>query len=59
MDEKFIKEFKELGNPYEIMNLEYNCSRLEIKVAFNSLSRKYHPDKNPDNPKARTLYHIN
>ena len=49
MDEKFIKELKELGNPYEIMNLEYNCSRLEIKVAFNSLSRKYHPDKNPDN----------
>lgn len=49
MDEKFIKELKELGNPYEIMNLEYSCSRLEIKVAFNSLSRKYHPDKNPDN----------
>ena len=33
---------------YEVMGLKKTATQKEIKKAFRKLSRKYHPDKNPD-----------
>jgi len=36
---------------YQILGLDKNASKDEIKRAFRKLARKYHPDVNPDEPK--------
>jgi curved DNA-binding protein CbpA len=37
-------------NYYEILGVNKNASEEEIKVAFKSLAKKYHPDKHAGNP---------
>jgi len=37
---------------YDILELSEDCSGDEIKKSYKKLALKYHPDKNPDNPKA-------
>jgi DnaJ-class molecular chaperone len=37
---------------YEILGLQHDCIDREIEVAFQKLSRKYHPDKNKGNANA-------
>jgi len=32
-------------NPYTILNLDRNCTKNDIKVAYRKLALKYHPDK--------------
>ena len=33
---------------YEVLELPVSASQEEIREAFRRLSRKYHPDRNPD-----------
>jgi len=39
-------------NYYEILGVEKNAAEKDIKSAYRKLARKWHPDANPDNPKA-------
>lgn len=39
-----------MSDPYSILGVDRNASDDEIKKAYRSLSRKYHPDANINNP---------
>lgn len=41
-----------MTDPYEILGLKRGASDEEIKKAYRSLSRRYHPDANVNNPNA-------
>ena len=41
---------------YEILELEKDATADEIKKSFRKLARKYHPDKNPDDPEAEKKF---
>ena len=38
-------------DPYAVLGLNRNATDEEIKKAYRSLSRKYHPDANINNPR--------
>ena len=41
---------------YKILELEKSASQSEIKASYRRLAKKYHPDKNPNNPKAEEIF---
>ena len=41
---------------YEVLGINKNASADEIKSAFRKLSKKYHPDLNPDDPTAEEKF---
>src|ERR1051325_1551533 len=45
-----------LPNHYEILQLSPTASSAEIKRQFYTLSKKHHPDRNPDDPTASTRF---
>ena len=47
-------------NPYSVLGVSETASDEEIRAAYRSLAKKYHPDLNPNNPEAtRRMNDIN
>ncbi|MEL6920281.1 MAG: DnaJ domain-containing protein, partial [Pseudomonadota bacterium] len=45
-----------MGDPYAVLGVDKNASAAEIKSAFRTLAKKYHPDANPDNARAQERF---
>ena len=41
-----------MKNYYEILGINFDANKDEIKKSFRNLAKKYHPDKNKDNEEA-------
>jgi molecular chaperone DnaJ len=41
---------------YSVLNVDKNATKAEIKKAYKTLAKKYHPDNNPDNKEAEEKF---
>ena len=49
-------EAKKIPNPYKVLGIERNANDEQIKAAFKRRSRKYHPDRNKKDPRAKQKF---
>jgi DnaJ-class molecular chaperone len=45
-----------MRDPYQVLGVAKGASETEIKTAFRRLAKKYHPDGNPDDPRAKERF---
>lgn len=45
-----------MRDPYEVLGVSKDASAKDIKSAFRKLAKTYHPDQNPDDPKAKDRF---
>ena len=43
-------------NPYKVLGISKTANEDEIKKAFNKRSKKYHPDRNKEDPRAKEKF---
>lgn len=45
-----------MRDPYDVLGVPRTAAHKDIKSAFRKLAKKYHPDQNPDDPKAKERF---
>jgi DnaJ-class molecular chaperone len=45
-----------MRDPYEVLGVPRGAPAKDIKSAFRKLAKKFHPDQNPDDPKAKERF---
>lgn len=45
-----------MRDPYTILGVDRSASEKDVKSAFRNMAKRYHPDQNPDNPKAQERF---
>ncbi|MFC5067180.1 DnaJ C-terminal domain-containing protein [Flaviflagellibacter deserti] len=45
-----------MRDPYDVLNVPKGASDAEIKKAFRKLAKTHHPDRNPNDPKAKERF---
>src|SRR5690606_38871439 len=45
-----------MRDPYEVLGVAKTAAAKDIKSAFRKLAKKYHPDSQPDDPKAKERF---
>ena len=45
-----------MRDPYDVLGVAKNASAKDIKSAFRKMAKKYHPDQNRDDPKAKDRF---
>ena len=45
-----------MHDPYDVLGVAKGASAKDIKSAFRKLAKKYHPDQNPEDPKAKERF---
>src|SRR5215475_6149039 len=45
-----------MRDPYEVLGVSKTASEAEVKSAFRKLAKKYHPDQNKTDPKAKERF---
>lgn len=45
-----------IPNPYKVLGIELDANEEQIKAGFKKRSKKYHPDRNKTDPKAKEKF---